>query len=252
MTTDRGPLLVAYVDGELDAAKTAEVELLLATDAQARRIVEAYRETASLLRAACSEGFYAPAAAAAAATVAAPRPGRRSIGQVAWLVAASVVAGVIGFGGGVFWATGRQSEEHAGLLDEIARYQKVYSRETVHLVEVPAAQLDHLKTWLGNRMDQHLVVPDLSAAGLRFAGGRMLVSGDKPMAQLMYTRDGGAPVALCIARMVGPPAPVRVEERSGLRLAIWQDGRFAYVLVGDLDSAEARRIAEAAEAQIQG
>ena len=246
---DRDGLLMAYADGELDAAAAAEVELLLAGDAGARQRVEAFRESAALVRAACAEGFYPQV-----------RPGvavraRRGVGR-RWLVAASVLGAAVlggagGFGGGAWWA-GRSASGTAGLLDQVARYQAVYGRETLHLVEVPAAQTEHLKAWLGNRLQRRLVVPDLSAAGLQFAGGRMLVAGDKPMAQLMYTRDGGAPVALCIAPMGGGAAKLRVEQRGAMRLALWQDAHFAYVVVGDLDAGAALGIAERAEAQIEG
>ena len=52
-------LLVAYVDGELDAATAQEVEALLASDPQALQRVEMFRETAALLRAAFDDRFYA-------------------------------------------------------------------------------------------------------------------------------------------------------------------------------------------------
>ncbi len=255
MTMDRETLLMAYVDGELDATAAAEIEALLAADPLARRHVEAYRETTALLRAACAETFYPPLHASSGPTPASAHPTRRMVGQAAWLVAASVLLAAGGFGGGVLWGGRRspgqvQAQAQEGLLDEIARYQAVYARETVHLVEVPAAQTEHLKAWLGNRLDRRLVVPDLTADGLRFAGGRMLVSGEKPMAQLMYTREAGPPVALCIAQMPGSAAPLRVVQRGGMQLAIWEDGRYAYVVAGDVSPAAVRTIAENAEAQI--
>ena len=52
--TDRETLLVAYVDGELDAAGIAEAERVVAEDEAARRLVAIYRDTASLLRSACA------------------------------------------------------------------------------------------------------------------------------------------------------------------------------------------------------
>jgi anti-sigma factor RsiW len=54
----RDPLLVAYVDGELDAATAQEVEALLAGDRRALQRVEMFRETAALLSAAFDDRFY--------------------------------------------------------------------------------------------------------------------------------------------------------------------------------------------------
>jgi anti-sigma factor RsiW len=53
--------LIAYVDGQLDAAEAREVELLLTVDEEARALVRIYEETARVLREACADGFYARA-----------------------------------------------------------------------------------------------------------------------------------------------------------------------------------------------
>lgn len=246
---DLETVLSAYVDGELDAAAAAEVEALLATDAQAQRLVEMYRETGALLRAAMAEPFFAEGSHD---LLDRPRLRAGRAGwPVAWAIAASIVACVIGFGGGTVWGSWSGGPREA-LIDEVAEYHAVYSRETVHLVEVPAAQSEHLRTWLGHRIERRLDIPDLTAAGLQFAGGRMLVIGGKPAANLTYTRDRGQPVALCILQSEGPAEELRVERRGGLRVAIWQDGHYAYLIVGDLDPGMARGIAERAAEQIKG
>jgi anti-sigma factor RsiW len=59
MMIDSDPVLVAYVDGELDASTARTVEALLAADPHASRRVEMFRETAVMLRAACDDRFYA-------------------------------------------------------------------------------------------------------------------------------------------------------------------------------------------------
>ena len=84
-------MLLAYVDGELDAAGVREVEALIATDPQARRTVEMYRETAALLRAACGEAAYA-AEPARLLPPALPRPWPRR--RLVWAAAACLALGV--------------------------------------------------------------------------------------------------------------------------------------------------------------
>jgi len=246
---DLETVLSAYVDGELDAAAAAEVEALLATDVQAQRLVEMYRETGALLRAAMAEPFFAEGSHD---LLDRPRLRVERTGwPIAWAIAACLLACVIGFGGGTVWGSWTGGPREA-MIDEVAEYHAVYSRETVHLVEVPAAQTEHLRAWLGHRIERRLDIPDLAVAGLNFVGGRMLVIGGKPAANLIYTRDRGAPVALCVVQSEGPAEELRVERRGGLRVAIWQDGHYAYLIVGDLDPGMARGIAERAAEQIKG
>ena len=251
MNGDLETLLSAYVDGELDAEAVAEVEVLLAGDAQARRVVEMYSETAALLRAAMAEGFFAAGEPVLPAAVPALVRPVRSGWPVSLAMAAAIAACVVGFGGGLGWSRWTASElDH--LLDEVAEYHVVYSRETTHLVEIPAERSDELKRWLGHRLERRLDIPDLVPAGLHFAGGRMLVVDGKPMADLLYTRDRGAPVALCIVQSNAPADDIHVERRHGQRIAVWHDGSYAYFIVGDLDPGMARGIAERVAEQIRG
>ncbi len=238
--------LMAYVDGELSPEEAREVEALIATDPEAQRLVEQFRQTANLLRAACAENFYASPA------LRLPSP-RRTLTQ-AWrryrsIAAVAAVALIFGFGGGML-ASKWPISERDHLVDEIAEYHTVQSKETKHLVEVPSTETDDLKTWLGRRLERHLEVPDLSASGLQFAGGRMLVVDGKPVAEFMYTRADGPPVALCIARTGAETAGVRVDRRGDLHLASWQDGGYTFVIAGIMSPAEAEAVAARAKAQL--
>ncbi|MCX7384600.1 MAG: zf-HC2 domain-containing protein [Alphaproteobacteria bacterium] len=246
MTRDIETLLSAYVDGELDAEGVAEVEQLLALDPQARRHVERERETVGLLRAAFADTFFAEGAT----RLIAPRPARAGW-PAAWAAAAAVVACVIGFGGGVLWSV-QDVNPRVVLMDEATEYHNVFSHETTHLVEVPAEQADEIRRWLGRRLERRLEIPELSPAGLAFAGARMLVIDGKPVADLIYTRDRGGPVAICIARFEGAAEDLRIDRKNGQRVAMWSDGQFAYLVVGDLEVGAARAIAERVAEQFRG
>ena len=56
---NRDPLLVVYVDGELDPEAALKLEPLIATDPHVLQRVEMFRETAALLRDACADRFFA-------------------------------------------------------------------------------------------------------------------------------------------------------------------------------------------------
>jgi anti-sigma factor RsiW len=244
-------LLVAYADGELDEAAVAEVEAYLAATPEAQRTLAIYRETAALLRAAFPESRYVrddvPQHHRQTATV--PKPRGRRLPGYTWAVAASLVMGMIGYAAGAFWP-GLIESRRDRMLDEVAEYHSIYSRETVHLVEVPAAQEDHLKAWLGKRVNASLVIPNFNQDGLTFAGGRLVVLDGKPVAELMYTRPTGLPIAFCVLYHVGQPSTIAIERRGNLNLATWNDGSHSYFVVGDADPATIQGLATSARKQL--
>jgi anti-sigma factor RsiW len=257
-------LLVAYVDGELDPIAMRKVEALIAADQRARATMEMFRDTAAILRAACAEEFYrtsdkvsrpfarslAYLSSVAGAKHLARRPGgTRPVLRYGAALAASVALAIIAFGGGAMWAG--QPTIYDDLVNEVASYHQIYSRETRHLVEVPADQAEHLTAWLGKRLDRKLVIPDLATFGLHFAGGRMVIINNHPVGQLMYTRDQGLPVGICVTELRGAPAALSLESRGALRLAVWEDGRYAYLVVGELDAGAAHDIAARVEAELK-
>lgn len=136
---DNDVLLSAYADGELDEAITWEVEAYLGANPVARRTVEMHHETVSWLRAALAEGQFARETARETDRMPAVRRPRASVPRHFWAMAASILFAVAGFGAGTTWpallTSGRES-----MLTEIAEYHSVYSRETAHLVKVPAGR----------------------------------------------------------------------------------------------------------------
>jgi anti-sigma factor RsiW len=240
-------LLSAYADGELDDAAAAEVEAYIAATPGAQHTVSVHRETSALLRAAFPESRYAEAMGDQAGAPPLSRP--RRIPGYAWAIAASVVMGMIGYGAGAFWPDLIRSERDR-MLSAVAEDHSIYSRETVHLVEVPAAQTDHLKAWLGKRVNGTLIIPDFKQAGLTFAGGRLVVLHGEPVAELMYTREDGLPIGFCVLYHVGKPDTVVVERRGDVNLATWGDGTHSYIVVGEAAPDVVRELAALARTQL--
>jgi len=244
-------LLVAYADGELDETLMAQVEAYLAVTPAAQRTLAIYRETAALLRAAFPESRYAPGDVPEKIRQSATVPKRRRLRlpRYTWAIAASLVMGMIGYAAGARWP-GLIESDRDRMLDEVAEYHSIYSRETVHLVEVPATQEDHLKAWLGKRVNASLVIPNFNQDGLTFAGGRLVVLDSEPVAELMYTRPTGLPIAFCVLYHVGQPSTITVEQRGDLNLATWNDGSHSYFVVGDADRATIQGLATQARKQL--
>ena len=65
--------------------------------------------------------------------------------------------------------------------DAIAAH-RTFSVEVRHPVEVDAGQEPHLVQWLSKRLGHQLIVPDLTVAGFRLMGGRLLPAEDGPAA----------------------------------------------------------------------
>jgi len=66
----------------------------------------------------------------------------------------------------------------------------------------------------------------------------MLVVNGRPVAELMYTRDHGRPVGICVTQMATETSPLSIEQRGRERLASWITGGYAYIVVGEIDPTE--------------
>lgn len=250
-------MLVAYVDGELDAVTARLVEEQLAASAAARERVEMFRETARLLRGALSEPEMlevSPALTAKVTRLAARhRPGPRlpRLAARAWIplaMAAAIAGYVVGatdvikrlpFGGNP------HNAQVAHILEEVADYHSVFASDGAHLVEVPASRQGDLEAWLGARLKFSFKVPDLRAHDLAFQGGRLLGIDRQPVAQLMYTGKDGQPVALCIALSEGDASsPLLRQDEEGMTLFGLGAGNHVFVVVGPSSNKSLRSIAE--------
>jgi anti-sigma factor RsiW len=176
--------------------------------------------------------------------------GFKPAARLGWASAPLALVAAIGvFVAATIWDRGDRSECEA-LIDDIAEIHQVYSRAHRHVLKVPADQVQELMAWLGNHVRRNVEAPNLAAAGLRFAGGRMLVINGGQVAELYYARDDGLPIALCIAPMPGRNAPLNVEQRGEQRAAYWVKGGFAFIVVGEIDRRTAETLAALVGAQI--
>jgi anti-sigma factor RsiW len=245
--------LVAYVDGELDAATAREVERALEGSPAARNTVAKLRASAALVRAAFAEALHEP-----------PPPGLVELLRTAprrgppirrWLALAASIALVIGAAGG-FLAARRLApapQTQASierLMADVAAYHRVYAREQKHLVEVTASETPHLEDWLGKRLNGQLRIPDLGPQGLTFRGGRLLTFEGRPMAELIYTPADGPPIGLCITFASSGMSGASTEARGDLMIRHWVDNGYVYSVVGWANDRRIDTIADAVRAQL--
>ena len=219
--------LMAYVDGNLDAEARVRVGAHLAANADAAADVAQMQRQADAIRT-----LYGPAAAE-------PIPERLSVEKIArqgrrdsrrrWtnLVAAMLLV-ALGLGAG--WLL-RDQVASPGIADRLiadaVSAHTVYVLEKRHAVEVDGAETEHLSSWLSNRLQTSLAMPDLSSAGLTFLGGRLLPAPDVPggrAAQLMYEDETGARLTLYVTPSMGVDTPRYELASLGLDTALfWSD-----------------------------
>jgi anti-sigma factor RsiW len=82
----------------------------------------------------------------------------------------------------------------------IANVHDVYSRQTTRLAEVPASDAATLKTWLASSTGVSFNIPNLSAEGLSFQGGRLVAVDGNPTGALYYKDAKNEVVAVYFAK----------------------------------------------------
>jgi anti-sigma factor RsiW len=245
--------LVAYVDGELDAATAREVERALETSPAARNTVAQLRTSAALVRAAFAEALHEPPPAGLVAQLRATPHEGWSARQ--WLPIAAAIALVVGIGAGGLATrqlerTAETERSTSRLVEDVADYHRVYAREQRHLVEVGSTETPHLEDWLGKRLNGQLQIPDLHAQGLTFRGGRLLTFEGRPMAELIYTPADGPAIGLCITFAMPGMSGAATEQRGDLTIRHWVDNGYIYSVVGWADDRRIQSVADAVHAQL--
>ncbi|AFO93529.1 anti-sigma factor (plasmid) [Phaeobacter inhibens] len=258
---DLSEKLSAYLDGELSAEAAAEIEALLAQDAAAQAEFDALLEADALAQSGFEAVLRDPVPLSLAQSIRAapmPRPQEPVPGAGAddtegplapgWRYAlplrSGLAAGLAVFvlgGIGGYWLKDiaapavmtTTQEAAAGWLSDIADYHAIYARETRHLVEVPATEADHLRSWLTKTVEVTFAIPDLSAFGLTFEGGRLLVANGAPVGQLMYRGADGTVIALCLQDGAMPQEDgFAARTLRGFDFISWNGEGGKFVLIG--------------------
>jgi len=235
MTTERPVTddeLHAMADGRLAPERQAEVEAYLADQPAAAARAGFYGR----LNAGLHE-LYDPLLHEPVPHRLAVRPRARN-----WLAVARLAAAVVllaaGATGGWLWRdhTAEEYEQPAHALADLAAYAHVvYAGEIQHPFEVPGSEKDQLQSWLSKRLRHPVQVPQLTAVGYSFMGGRLLPADHDVPAQLMYQNVNGNRVSLYFK-----PAGEQRDSAfqyvvdDGVSVFYWHDSNFAYGLASEL------------------
>jgi anti-sigma factor RsiW len=228
--------LHAFVDQILDPARHAEVQVYLDAHAEVEARIAGYVRERGALRAAL-----APVAAE-------PIPpqlnlrhlaeARRSSWSMPWRSAAAAAV-LLAIGGAAGWSLHRPTPDImaaggiASLAQEAAYTYGVYGADQAHPVEFKAADRAQLVDWISGRLQRSISVPELSSAGYRFMGGRLVATPHGPAGLLMYDNGQGLRLAMLVRLMETDKDASMLEHSDGsVQGYAWSDKGVGYSLVG--------------------
>jgi len=254
--------LHAYIDGQLEPERQAEMEAYLAQRPDEVQRLAVYRAQTRGLRA-----LYAPVLLETlpprlvqAALPRQPWYVQRLAAGIAialmsaasaWFVRGSVDADALRLAA----ASPAVQNTLSGFALRAAVAHVVYSPEVRHPVEVNADQEQHLVAWLSKRLGAAVKVPSLQASGFELIGGRLLPGDRGPVAQFMYHDGSGQRLTLYVTheapKLAKQPETSFHFGRDGtVNVFYWVDKNFGYALSGSIDKPELTRVAHEVYRQI--
>ncbi len=250
--------LHAYIDDVLDAARRANVLAYLDAHPEVAERIEAYRTERKQLR------------SAFASIIDEPLPpelnlrrmietrmiqtSRRPFGLAPWVMGAvaSVLLSVGGVGG---WTLRDMNSSPVGLMalgrDAAASYT-VYAGDKLRPVEIRAEDRNMLTTWAAERIGHPVAIPELTASGYRFMGGRVLSTPNGAAALFMYDDDKGRRLVV----LTRPMSSAKDSSMTSLSVGgvngfTWSDSDFGYSMVGAVTPDVLRPLADEVRRQVK-
>src|SRR5262245_21805757 len=181
-------LLNAYVDGELDAASTMELETQIRESPALQQEFERLSDLQSLVRNRASR-FDAPSHLAARVFAALPETkSARTVKTVpSWWrsLAMGATTAAVAL---LFWTivpTFNRLNPDTNTREEVLAAH-VRSLMANHLTDLTSGERHTVKPWLSSRLDFAPPVEDLAGEGFLLVGGRLDYLGGRPVAALVY------------------------------------------------------------------
>ncbi|OLP59412.1 hypothetical protein BJF93_11865 [Xaviernesmea oryzae] len=262
--------LSALIDGEVDEVERRELERLVESDDEARRLYQRLKaggeagqaafETMlsdplplSLVRQMRNGAEQSmPAQERVATTMAKPKRVKLWPRFLCGGVALVLIGGSTGFLIGRTMNDELPPESLAparNWRDDMIDAYRIHTRQQGHLVEMTATEPDRLVAWLSQGAGIGFALPDLADRQLTLEGGRLIVAEGKPAATLLYRNGDGDVVALCLMKAplaaTSDSAGTLAETmRDNLAMLSWTSGGITHALIGPSSDANLRGLAE--------
>lgn len=229
-------LIVAYLDGELDAAAKLAVEERLESDSAfydrfeflASNSVSMDAAFTALLDDAPVERMKSKLPAALGQIDQSPAlPGRRR-----FLAAACLIAGVVAGGGLVRFLSSKENASSQNWRAVVADYMQLYSADTLsNLSDDPSVKADQIAR-VANVMQLPLTTQGLMISGIPFKRAQLLTFDKKPLAQIAYLDPKYGPLALCVTHSSTGKTDFQREQRLGMNIIFWSSADHSFMLIG--------------------
>jgi anti-sigma factor RsiW len=228
--------LHGFVDHLLNSARRSEVQAYLEAHPDVAARIAAFSRHREALRAATAPIADEPIPPQL--NVRHLLEGRRRSQAWSWRsMAASMLLLVVGGAGGwLLRGTTVERPETGGiraLAQEAAYTFDVYGADRSHPVEFGPADQAQLVSWIASRIGRTVSVPDLTASGYAFMGGRLVATPHGAAGLLMYSNGQGRRLAMLV-RPMAVDKDTRMSEHShgDIRQFTWASKGTGFSLVG--------------------
>ena len=228
--------LHGFVDHLLDSARRSEVQTYLVAHPEIAARIASYSRQRDALR------------AAAAPIAEEPIPpqlnvrhlleGRRRSQAWSWrsMAASVLMLAVGGAGGWLVRGAAVERPETGGIValaQEAAYNFDVYGVDRSHPVEFGPTDKAQLVSWIASRIGRTVSVPDLTASGYAFMGGRLVATPHGAAGLLMYSNGQGQRLAMLV-RPMAIDRNTRMSEHSygNTRGFTWASNGTGFSVVG--------------------
>jgi anti-sigma factor RsiW len=139
----------------------------------------------------------------------------------------------------------------AALAQEATMNYVVYAPDRLRPVELKAADRDELVSWASDQLHHLISVPDLTASGYRFMGGRVVATMHGPAAMLLYDDDHGSRVSMLIRPMaIDRDTKMTQHEDRGVTGFTWSGNGIGYSVVASQPAGVLHPLADEMRRQI--
>lgn len=246
--------LSAYMDGEASREEKEELERLIASDAETRRLYETLRHGSDLGRKAFDDVLKEPVPLALVRSIKSAQPPKireparftRPALKLAPTGRQALAAALILFfiGGGIGYLIGIEPRSAPAVLaappaarswiDDVMAAHRVYTHQPNHLVEIPATRTDEIMQWLTAGVGTKFSLPDMASDGLVFEGARLVVAAGKPAGQLAYKNGDGDIVTITFLKDKGNGDIDEFNEviKDDIAVVSWHRNDIGYAVAG--------------------
>jgi anti-sigma factor RsiW len=236
MTCDEAKILLdAFLDGELDAGHSREVEAHVASCPRCSAQLRGDRALREALSAP-ELRFAAPVGLRRRINAALPEkyaPSRRTL--LRGFAMGTALSGIAATGAAVIVF---RADEEQRILDEVVTAH-LRSLQMAHLIDVESSDQHTVKPWFSGKLDVAPPVVDLTAQGFKLLGGRLDYVNGRTVASIVYQRRAHV-INLFVAPTASSERSAKIETVHGFNIRYWSEEGLNFWAVSDIGVDELR------------